>query len=442
MIKIKKIELTIIIFTIFLLCSCTDIKFKNDVNNVDVTKEESFKFEKNMADTEVIKFDLESVSKNIRNFGSEGELITTGYIKKVLEDNGYKVQFQKFDVYKQDLESTFGIKSNLEFLDLNPYNSESLGTGINVIGEHNNKDESKKTLYLTAHHDSTSNTTGVIDNASGVAVVLQLARLLNAYNNNDFNIEFIFFGAEEYYKFGSRYFVSSLSDKEKENILGCINIDMVGEIGAGDIVMQTYRGYHNYMSLLFKDSLEIDLGGGSDEVSFYMGKIPSITITNKESNPMLSLEENQIKYIDVNQLKDISEHILEAILNFDIDICDNYKVISDDDLNSEFPILDGFKLIEKNQVLIEDGYDSEMVYIYKNYENKEYKIIERHNIFMPELEGSDLVVLDDINGYKYIIDNSDNTKIFFDIKIRQGEIYGDITKEQAIEILEKFTSFN
>ena len=54
-----------------------------------------------------------------------------------------------------------------------------------------NFDKNKKTLYLTAHYDSTSDTIGIVDNASGSATLLELARVLSDYND-EFNIGIVF----------------------------------------------------------------------------------------------------------------------------------------------------------------------------------------------------------------------------------------------------------
>ncbi|UXZ09237.1 Zn-dependent exopeptidase M28 [Clostridium perfringens] len=73
----------------------------------------------------------------------------------------------------------------------------------------------KKTLYLSAHYDSTDYTTGVIDNATGCVVLLELAKVLQNFEG-DINIKFLFLDAEEYFRYGSKYFVSKLSDEEKK----------------------------------------------------------------------------------------------------------------------------------------------------------------------------------------------------------------------------------
>lgn len=67
---------------------------------------------------------------------------------------------------------------------------------------------------------------------------MEIARQLKQINP-PINIEFIFFSAEEVGMQGSSYFVSNLTNEEKENTLGCINLDVVGAKGNNTIVLKT-----------------------------------------------------------------------------------------------------------------------------------------------------------------------------------------------------------
>ena len=63
-------------------------------------------------------------------------------------------------------------------------------------------------------------------------------------------------------------------EDEKNNILGCINIDMVGEKGKGPIIMQTVNGENNIISIMMdkltNKEFNLSGGGSSDDLSFYM----------------------------------------------------------------------------------------------------------------------------------------------------------------------------
>lgn len=84
-------------------------------------------------------------------------------------------------------------------------------------------------VMLGAHMDSVAAGPGINDNGSGVAGVLEIARLAGKYNKlkNPINkIRFIFFAYEEYGLVGSAYYVNSLSQHERDSIVAFMNTDM------------------------------------------------------------------------------------------------------------------------------------------------------------------------------------------------------------------------
>lgn len=116
----------------------------------------------------------------------------------------------------------------------------------NIIVSQTGSNNSKKTLYVGAHYDSApssgaldrSTLEGLDDNASGAGVLTELVYQLSQLNP-EYNIKFIAFGAEEQGLRGSRAFVRSLSDEEKQNAIGMINLDslLTGDfmyVNAGD----------------------------------------------------------------------------------------------------------------------------------------------------------------------------------------------------------------
>lgn len=107
-----------------------------------------------------------------------------------------------------------------------------LGTSGNVIAEH--PGSSRGVIVLGAHIDSKPPSPGANDNASGVAVVLELARVLATAPTLP-TVRVVIFGAEEIsgataddHHFGSRQYVNSLDDAGRARIAGMISIDMVG----------------------------------------------------------------------------------------------------------------------------------------------------------------------------------------------------------------------
>jgi len=103
---------------------------------------------------------------------------------------------------------------------------------------------SAKTLILGAHYDTrpyserdpevNAPIMGANDGASGVAVLLELARVLSVHPVN-LTTEFVFFDGEDtgfegwQMAQGSRVFTENLTGAEKRNITGAIVVDMVGD---------------------------------------------------------------------------------------------------------------------------------------------------------------------------------------------------------------------
>ncbi|MDO9183483.1 MAG: M28 family peptidase [Bacteriovorax sp.] len=111
----------------------------------------------------------------------------------------------------------------------NPSVIDGKSTLTNILSVNNNPIDNY--ILICAHHDSTFNSNGALDNASGVAVALHVAYLAQKFN---WPCQFAFFDGEEINKAGSCNYVNSLSENELTKIKTVIEIDTVGagkEIG-------------------------------------------------------------------------------------------------------------------------------------------------------------------------------------------------------------------
>jgi aminopeptidase YwaD len=99
------------------------------------------------------------------------------------------------------------------------------GKGYNVIarkGKHSNE-----RIVITAHIDAKKGTPGAIDNATGVVVLLLLAKLLGDYDGNEL-IEIVALNGEDYYAVpGQMLYINKNQDRFDEILLN-INIDGAG----------------------------------------------------------------------------------------------------------------------------------------------------------------------------------------------------------------------
>lgn len=81
-------------------------------------------------------------------------------------------------------------------------------------------------IIIAAHFDSVPDSPGADDNASGVAVMLEAARILADHSWN-YTVEFIGFHMEEWGMIGSEAYVQNLK-KNKVAVRGMISLEMVG----------------------------------------------------------------------------------------------------------------------------------------------------------------------------------------------------------------------
>lgn len=103
--------------------------------------------------------------------------------------------------------------------------------GINIIGNKSSSINSKKTLLITAHYDTVTGTPGANDNGSGLAGLLECARILGPLELKH-NLRLIAFDMEEANKdcnglLGSRAYVA-MCKKNNEEIIGVLNFEMIG----------------------------------------------------------------------------------------------------------------------------------------------------------------------------------------------------------------------
>ena len=102
---------------------------------------------------------------------------------------------------------------------------EKFEDGVNVFAQRPGTDKNAGAILVGAHYDTVYISPGADDNASGVAVVLEIARLLGS-RPTPRTLQLAFFDKEEAGLLGSKAFVTN--KKHLENLQGVIVMDMVG----------------------------------------------------------------------------------------------------------------------------------------------------------------------------------------------------------------------
>ncbi len=172
-----------------------------------------------------------------------------------------------------------------------PMSEGSTGTGYNVLGLIDNPGD--KMIVIGAHYDHLGHGgfgslhvgdaaihNGADDNASGVAVMLELAlELYSGYVNSD--ILFIAFSGEEYGLLGSNHFTKSVLGKDRQYKF-MVNMDMVGRLDESRGLAVNGVGTSPIWNLVVDeantDNLKViksESGTGpSDHSSFYYAETP------------------------------------------------------------------------------------------------------------------------------------------------------------------------
>ena len=141
----------------------------------------------------------------VRLRGAPGEYRASRYIAKEFRQKGYKTKVQKFSVDN--------------------------GTSRNVVAWW--PGAKRYPLILGAHMDTVKKSPGANDNASGVAILIDIARAI-AGKKQALNVRLVAFGSEEYgsngrHHVGSTVFVNRLGKKGRRRLAGMISVDMVAD---------------------------------------------------------------------------------------------------------------------------------------------------------------------------------------------------------------------
>ncbi|NJO28854.1 MAG: M28 family peptidase [Richelia sp. RM2_1_2] len=137
--------------------------------------------------------------------------------------NVEKLNFQRFTDSERRRTRDY-ITKELQKLGWEP-TLEEFPTGVNVFTEKQGRDRNAGSILIAAHYDTVFKSPGADDNASGVAVLLEIARLFGS-SSTPRTLQLAFFDKEEAGLLGSRAFVNNPA--RLENLRGVIVLDMVG----------------------------------------------------------------------------------------------------------------------------------------------------------------------------------------------------------------------
>jgi Zn-dependent M28 family amino/carboxypeptidase len=134
-----------------------------------------------------------------------------------------KLNFQRYTTTERSRTRTY-ITTELKKFGWKP-KLEKFSDGVNIFAERLGTNKAAKAILLGAHYDTVASSPGADDNASGIAVVLEAARLLGS-RSTPRTLQLAFFDQEETGLLGSQAFVAKTA--RLQNLGGAIVMDMVG----------------------------------------------------------------------------------------------------------------------------------------------------------------------------------------------------------------------
>ena len=243
----------------------------------------------------------------------------------------------------------WGYEDNIDLLEQRFKPSTDIPTStwknIIVVIPGSDPDLANEEILLTAHLDSTStgnpesNAPGADDNGSGVATLLEAARIFRGKTFKH-TIKIIFFTGEEQGLHGSRAYVSRYKQDLKK-VIGVFNLDMFGYDADNDRCFEIHVGWmkasnkiggcladiiEEYQLDLKFDYLVDQARGSSDHVSFWMEGVGAIEVLENfdthgyedgcgesDINPNYHTEQDRIEAMNLDAAHTIAKSAIGAV---------------------------------------------------------------------------------------------------------------------------------
>lgn len=239
-----------------------------------------------------------------RKSGSEAEYAAVEYAAEYLRGLGYEVLTTEVPLPSGEVS----------------HNVQATKSGV-----------SNAVVLVGAHLDSKRTAPGGNDNASGVAVVLELARdLLEADTVATFR--FVLFGAEEmvdsnpdHHHYGSRQFVQAMTAEERSALVGMISLDMVGygtkfhtrTMNKGpQLLGDMVRTYSNENGLTATNLRDPGTYGYSDHEPFELAGFPAVWLEWRE-DPLYHTAGDTYEHCDASDVQRAGQMLVQFLAQLD-----------------------------------------------------------------------------------------------------------------------------
>ena len=259
-------------------------------------------------------------------------------------------------------------------------------------------------IFVTAHHDHHGKDgagniyPGADDNASGTAVLLEIARTLAKKSRIEGHpkrsIYFMSFAAEEQGLYGSKTFTQTMKSDFLKQITWVFNMDMVG-MGNGDIGItgiDYFPSYFKAFDKVFKGELKESIHywktwDASDHWPFILKGIPASSSVSVGEHRNYHTIYDTVSQIQPETMDKYGKKAIKLIWNLANDSSGDLYIKNREIsmFHSGAPILSGYTtridtLHERANILKEKGVDVVIVPLTKNYPDNIMELEERANL--------------------------------------------------------------
>jgi Zn-dependent M28 family amino/carboxypeptidase len=221
-----------------------------------------------------------------------------------------------------------------------------------------------RTVVVSAHNDSVLAGPGINDDGSGTSMDLELARQLGRSSGKPKNhVRFLWVGAEELGLLGSQFYVDSLTDPQRKQIIAMLDFDMVaspnwarqvydgdGSTFGPDVSGPNGSGFIESLFTRWFDSQDeahepIPFDGRSDYVAFTNAGIPAGGVFTGADAIKTAQEKLLFGGIEGEQLDQCYHQACDTINNLNLQVFGEMKDAAADALfqlaNTQSAIVDG-----------------------------------------------------------------------------------------------------
>jgi aminopeptidase YwaD len=191
-------------------------------------------------------------------------------------------------------------------------------TSQNVIGTLEGVDPEQGIVYVGAHIDTVPGSPGANDDASGLAAMLETARIFSTEGHRTkATIKFIAFGENKGANGGSYYYITTNQNEVTTQGIGMINLDMIGvgdtlEIGNYGLAGDTFEDFTENIASSWGLTYEPYVAGLNDYYDFEVVGVPTVCI-RQTPDPYLNTPEDTVDKIVIDIFETNGELAASAI---------------------------------------------------------------------------------------------------------------------------------